>query len=140
MRGEREQAGDNDNETHHVFPLESLYFRAYTELHAVDLRPIRMFDSLKRRARRFMTAPSGTRFRAYHERLAQRPNLMRTLLAIGCGLILLALGMIMLVLPGPGLLVAAIGAALIAGESLIVARLLDRMDLCATRIWIRWRK
>jgi hypothetical protein len=99
-----------------------------------------MFDSLKRRARRFMTAPSGTRFRAYHARLAQRPSLMRTLLAIGSGMILLALGLVLLVLPGPGLLVAAIGATLIAGESLTVARLLDRLDLCATRVWRRWRR
>jgi hypothetical protein len=99
-----------------------------------------MFDSLKRRARRFMTAPSGARFRAYHTRLKQRPNLMRTLLAIGCGLILLALGLVMIVLPGPGLLVAAIGAALIAGESLTVARFLDRVDLGATQVWQRWRK
>ena len=87
-----------------------------------------------------MTAPSGTRFRAYHARLAQRPSLMRTLLAIGCGLILLALGLVMIVLPGPGLLVAAIGAALIAGESLTVARLLDRVDLGVTGVWKRWRK
>lgn len=99
-----------------------------------------MFDTLKRRARRFMTAPSGTRFRAYHARLQQRPNLMRTLLAIGCGLILLALGLVLLVLPGPGLLVAAIGATLIAGESLTVARLLDRVDLGVTRVWRRWRR
>jgi len=80
-----------------------------------------MFESLKGRARRFLTAPSGTRFRAYHARLAQRPSLMRTLLAIGCGLILLALGLVMVVLPGPGLLVAAIGAVLIAGESMWAA-------------------
>jgi 4-amino-4-deoxy-L-arabinose transferase-like glycosyltransferase len=99
-----------------------------------------MFDSLKRRVRRFTAAPSGTRFRAYHERLAQRPNLMRTLLVVGCGLILLALGMVMLVLPGPGLLVAAIGAALIAGESMWVARLLDRVDLCITTKWKLWRR
>jgi 4-amino-4-deoxy-L-arabinose transferase-like glycosyltransferase len=99
-----------------------------------------MFDSLKRRVRRFMTAPSGTRFRAYHERLAQRPNLMRTLLVVGCGLILLALGLIMIVLPGPGLLIGAIGAVLIAGESLWAARLLDRVDLCLTRAYARWRR
>ncbi|HEY2396570.1 MAG TPA: PGPGW domain-containing protein [Rudaea sp.] len=63
---------------------------------------------------------------------------MRTLLVVGGGLILLALGMILLVLPGPGLLIAAIGAALIAGESLTVARILDRIDLGLTRIWNHW--
>ena len=99
-----------------------------------------MLDSLKRRARRFTAVPSGTRFRVYHERLAQRPNLVRTLLVVGCGLILLALGMILLVLPGPGLLIAALGAALIAGESLTVARILDRIDMASTRIWTRLRR
>jgi len=99
-----------------------------------------MFDSVKGRVRRFMAAPSGTRFRAYHERLAQRPSLMRTLLVVGSGLILLALGLVMVVLPGPGLLVAAIGAVLIAGESLWAARLLDRIDLCVTRACARWRR
>jgi hypothetical protein len=98
-----------------------------------------MFPRLKRRVRRFMAEPSGTRFRAYHQRLQQRQNLMRTLLAIGSGLVLLALGMILLVLPGPGLLVAAIGAALLAGESLTVARALDRIDRWLTRTWKRWR-
>jgi len=130
----------SDGETHHVFPLGSHYFRACTELHVAGLHPIRMFESLKGRARRFLTAPSGTRFRAYHARLAQRPSLMRTLLAIGCGLILLALGLVMVVLPGPGLLVAAIGAVLIAGESMWAARLLDRVDLCMTTKWKRWRR
>jgi len=99
-----------------------------------------MFEALKRRIQRFVATPSGSRFRVYHERLEQRPNLMRTMLVVGGGLILLALGMIMLVLPGPGLLVAAIGLALIAGESMWVARLLDRVDLFFTKIWRRRRK
>ena len=47
---------------------------------------------------------------------------------------------IMLVLPGPGLLTGIIGAALLAGESRIVARWLDGIDLLAARVWARWRK
>ena len=108
-------------------------------LDAVARVQSRMIDSLKRRVRRFTAERSGTRFRAHYQRLAQRPNLMRTLLLIGLGLMLLALGMIMLVTPGPGLLIAAIGAALIAGESKWAATLLDRVDLCVTRLWRRWR-
>lgn len=88
-----------------------------------------MLAALRQRIRRFVAAPRGSRFRMYHERLQRRPNVMRTLLASGLGLLLLAFGLIMLVLPGPGLLVATIGAVLIAGESLLVARLLDRIDL-----------
>ena len=53
--------------------------------------------------------------------------------------LLLALGIVMLVTPGPGLIVAAIGAALIAGKSLVAARVLDRIDLAATRLWARVR-
>ena len=98
-----------------------------------------MFGALKRRIRRFMTAPSGSRFRAHYERMKTRPSLMRTLIAIGVGLVLLAAGLVMLVLPGPGLLVGTIGAALIAGESLLVARVLDRVDVWVTGMWKRWR-
>jgi len=52
----------------------------------------------------------------------------------------LALGLAMLVLPGPGLLFAAIGAALIAGESRVAADVLDRLDLWLARLWARLRK
>jgi hypothetical protein len=44
------------------------------------------------------------------------------------------------VTPGPGLIVAAIGGALIAGESIFAARILDRVDLFATRTIARWRR
>jgi len=55
-------------------------------------------------------------------------------------MILLALGLVMLVLHGPGLLVGFAGAALIAGESKWAAGLLDRVDLRVSRIGRRWRK
>lgn len=99
-----------------------------------------MFQGLKRRVHRFMAEPSGSRFRAYHERLEKHQSLMRTLLVVGVGLVLLALGLIMLVLPGPGLLVGTFGAVLLAGESLVVARILDRLDLWLTGLWKRWRR
>ena len=66
--------------------------------------------------------------------------MMRTLLTIGLGLLLLALGLLMLVLPGPGVLVGFVGAALIAGESRWAAQLLDRVDLGLIRAWKRWRR
>ncbi|HET7065102.1 MAG TPA: PGPGW domain-containing protein [Rudaea sp.] len=94
---------------------------------------------MKRRLRKFTAAPRGQRFRAHYDRLQQRPHLMRTLLVVGLGLLLLALGLVMLVLPGPGLLVGLAGAVLIAGESKLAARALDRVDLCVTRVWKRWR-
>lgn len=99
-----------------------------------------MFSRLRRQLHDFFRARSGTRFRAHHARMRQRPHLMRTVLTVGVGLLLIALGVILLVLPGPGLLIGALGALLIAGESLVIARLLDRADLFATRRWRRWRK
>ena len=99
-----------------------------------------MFARLRQKMRAFMTVPSGRRFRAHYDRMRARPGVLRTVLAIGGGLLLMALGIVMLVTPGPGLIVAAIGAALIAGESMFAARILDRIDLFATRTWARWRR
>lgn len=98
-----------------------------------------MFSNLRQQLQRFLAAPSGTRFRRQHHRRQLRPHLLRTLLAIGGGLLLIPLGVAMLVLPGPGLLVVLIGAGFIAGESLIVARLLDRLDFYASAGYARWR-
>ena len=95
---------------------------------------------MKRRLRKFTATPRGERFRAHYDRLQQRPHLIRALLTIGLGLLMLALGLVMLVLPGPGLLVGFVGAALIAGESRWAAQLLDRVDLFLTRAWKRWRR
>jgi hypothetical protein len=83
--------------------------------------------------------PSGRRFRAFYERHHQRPHLLRRVVTIGAGSGLIAVGLLLLVLPGPGLLVAALGAALLAEESLTVARTLDRLDVRVTRLWRRWR-
>jgi hypothetical protein len=99
-----------------------------------------MFAKLRRNVRAFMTVPSGQRFRAHYERMRARPGFLRAIIAVGAGLLLLALGIVMMVTPGPGFIVAAIGAALIAGESLFAARILDRIDSFATRAWARWRR
>ena len=98
-----------------------------------------MLAALKRRLQTFTSEPHGQRFRAHYQRMQQRPHVVRTSVVVGVGLLLLALGLVMLVLPGPGVLVGLAGAALIAGEVRWAARLLDRIDLCVTRIWRRWR-
>ncbi|HST27822.1 MAG TPA: hypothetical protein VLK26_05575 [Rudaea sp.] len=98
-----------------------------------------MFAGFRRRWQRFFSAPRGARFRAHHARMREGRRALRTVLAVGCGLLLLALGLVMLVTPGPGLLTGIAGAALIAGESAFVARWLDGLDLLAARAWARWR-
>ncbi len=99
-----------------------------------------MFAKLRRNMRTFMTVPSGRRFRTHYERMRAKPGAWRAVVGIGGGLVLLALGIVMLVTPGPGFVVAAIGAALIAGESRVAAKSLDRIDLAATRAWGRLRR
>jgi drug/metabolite transporter (DMT)-like permease len=98
-----------------------------------------MFDWLRAHFRAFLASPSGTRFRRQHRRRQARPHVVRTILAVIGGTLIFLIGIVMLVTPGPGLLVMAIGAALIAGESLIVARVLDRIDFHASAYWARWR-
>jgi len=89
--------------------------------------------------REFMTPRCGARFRAHHRRQQKHPAIMRTVIAVGLGMLLLAAGLAMLVLPGPGLLVALLGAAMIGGESMFVARLLDRSELWLRHTLARWR-
>ena len=98
-----------------------------------------MFAGFHRRWHRFRAAPRGARFRAHNARMRKGRHALRTVLAVGGGLLLLAAGLAMLVLPGPGLLTGLVGAALIAGESQVVARWLDGLDLYAARAWARWR-
>ncbi|HEY0179723.1 MAG TPA: PGPGW domain-containing protein [Dokdonella sp.] len=90
--------------------------------------------------RAFRALPAGTRFRrVYERRRGRRGGWPRRVLVVAAGCAALAAGVAMLVLPGPGLLVMLLGAGLIAGESLVAARLLDRIDLAVERGVERWR-
>jgi hypothetical protein len=99
-----------------------------------------MFDWLRAHFRALLAAKSGTRFRRQYRRRLARPHLGHTILAVAGGLLLILAGIAMLVLPGPGLLAIVIGAALIAGESQLIARLLDRIDFCLNVHYARWRR
>jgi uncharacterized protein (TIGR02611 family) len=56
------------------------------------------------------------------------------------GFTLLALGVLMLVLPGPGWLAIAVGLAMLAGEFIWAKRLLDRVKAGAGRVRQTMRK
>ncbi|WP_043112644.1 PGPGW domain-containing protein [Solimonas flava] len=75
-------------------------------------------------------APPGERFARYHA-LRQQQHRYRwqrpLLLAGGGGLI--TVGVILMPAPGPGSLIAAAGAAIVAGESHAFAGFLDRTEL-----------
>ena len=61
-------------------------------------------------------------------------------MAIFGGMAVLLAGAVMLVAPGPGILVFALGAALVAEESLWMAKLLDRMEVRIRRAISALRK
>ncbi len=69
----------------------------------------------------------GRRFQDRHRRIRSRRGQRASRSVIGAGLVLV--GMVLLFLPGPGMLLLLAGAGLIGGESLTVARLLDRLEL-----------
>lgn len=75
----------------------------------------------------------GRRFQSRYERRAS-PGGARKWLLIAAGALLMLLGVIFLPLPGPGLLIIAAGALLVAGESLSAARALDWLERKARRV------
>lgn len=97
--------------------------------------------TLRQKWDEFRALPVGRRFISRNRaRRSQPGGLLRTCLLIAGGVGLILAGIAMLVLPGPGLIAIALGAALIAEESRLVARLLDRLDLWGTRRWQRFRQ
>src|SRR5690349_9891357 len=76
--------------------------------------------------------PPGLRFqnRYWRHRAGrdQRSMLVR-IGSLALGVVLAILGVLMLVLPGPGIVALALAGALFASESLRIARTLDRVEL-----------
>jgi hypothetical protein len=97
-----------------------------------------MFKSFKKHWRQFKRYPAGERFRRLHDQRLESPRgrIMCAVYIVG-GLALIAVGLVMLVAPGPGTLVLAAGVAILAQESLLVARALDWTELRLRRLFAR---
>jgi hypothetical protein len=95
-----------------------------------------VLERLRSGWRELREAPAGQRFqqRFQRPRDARRGRLRRAGTIAGGSLIVL-LGVIALPLPGPGLLVIAVGALLIAEESRTAARALDALELKLRRLF-----
>ena len=81
--------------------------------------------------------------RRFQDRYARRREAARGLAgkcALLCGGVLIVLiGIVLLPLPGPGMIVVAVGALLMAKGSRTVARMLDALELRARRAYSAWR-
>lgn len=96
----------------------------------------RVFAQLRSSWRELRAAPPGQRFRRrYLKHRDDAGGWHRVLIMVAAGTLLLA-GAAMLVLPGPGLITLLVGAALLAQESFVVARILDAGE----RRLLQWRR
>ena len=100
-----------------------------------------MRTRLKRAWRRFADAPPGTRFERLHQEHQKGRHLqwMRPLMIL-LGIVVIAVGVVLLPAPGPGWLVIGAGAGLLARELLFLARFLDRLEVRVRRIAGRLRR
>lgn len=88
--------------------------------------------SLQSHWQQLKEAEPGRRFHDFYERRkrereAEHP--WRRFLWAGLGIVLALGGVVLLGMPGPGLLVMVMGLALLASESEVLARGLDRLEL-----------
>ena len=93
-----------------------------------------MFPFIAERWRCFRESSPGRRFQERYERTVNHVG-WRRWAVICCGAILCAVGVVMLVAPGPGVLLLAVGAFMLAEQSPTCARALDRLELRLRRLW-----
>lgn len=98
-----------------------------------------MFDKLKQKWQTFKAAPAGERFIRRYEANRHASAWVKVGSTVG-GIVLIAAGALLLVIPGPGIPVVAIGAALIAQQFRWAATFLDGTELFLRRQWARLRK
>ncbi|MEN3941949.1 PGPGW domain-containing protein [Prosthecobacter sp. SYSU 5D2] len=80
----------------------------------------------------FKDSEPGRRFEEFYEKRQEErkgSGIWQRILYLGIGLALVAAGVAFLALPGPGLLVMALGLALMAGEFRTMARGLDQVEV-----------
>ncbi len=90
----------------------------------------------------FKASPTGRRFQDVHKRRVEeggRSSTWRRILLLGLGLVLTAAGLFFLFVPGPGTVILFIGIALIARQSLLVARCVDRLEVLLRPAFLRLR-
>lgn len=87
--------------------------------------------TLRQHWHEFRGLPPGRRFQHRYEMRRRRrgPRSLLGPLYVALGGLLALAGLFFMAVPGPGIPVLVLGVALVAGESLHVARALDRLEL-----------
>ena len=94
-----------------------------------------MAGSLRVAWRRFRDAEPGQRFqRQYQANQKSRRFRWTRPVWVALGIVVVLIGILALPAPGPGTVVIAVGAALLARESQVVARVLDGLEVRIRRL------
>lgn len=97
-----------------------------------------MFERVKRSWRRFKAGTPGRRFQQQFSRRKQSGRSpFQKALFIAAGILVMVAGFFFLFVPGPGLLILFLGAALIAKQSLLAARALDWTEVRVRKV-LNW--
>ena len=104
-----------------------------------------MFKTLKAEWAQLKRGRPGSRFQKQFDRnRREAASGLGRVLRVAAGVMLLPVGLFLLAFPGPGLVVIAIGAVLIAREFRWAAKVLDWLELrarpTATRLTRAWRR
>jgi hypothetical protein len=103
-----------------------------------------VIEALKKNWSELSREPPGRRFQNRHRRQDRRGSGTGRTLKLTAAILLTLAGAVLLVIPGPGSVLIVIGAALLAEESMIVAKFMDRAEM-RIRHWIdaartRWKR
>lgn len=101
-----------------------------------------MTGKLKRQWQALRRSPPGRRFQDRYRAAQGRAEGRRPgghILRIALAVVALGIGVVLAVLPGPAILFFFLAGALLASESLIVARALDGSEVRLRKIWT-WLK
>lgn len=91
----------------------------------------------------FKSSPPGSRFQDVRKKraeISEGSGALQRWLWVGAGLLLIAVGVVFMAIPGPGTAVLLVGVALIARESMVMARFLDRAELALRPAFLRLRR
>jgi hypothetical protein len=90
---------------------------------------------------RFVHSRPGRRFQErYRRKQRAQGSALKSCACVCVGIALTLVGIFFMAVPGPGIPIFAVGLALVAQESAVVARLLDRAEVRLWRLWKRLRK